>query len=160
MTPTLLIVDDEKTQREGLRAALDWFIEGVTKRSKIQIALTIRPQDFPRLSGEIETAIFRVLQEELTMHEDHRVRAAIDVFCYRARKYVGAYMTGMGGADALIFTGGIGENSAPIRAQICNGLEWTGLRLDEGHALGRWSGHPPSGQLALTATACQRLGPP
>jgi PAS domain S-box-containing protein len=50
----------------GLRAALDWFIEGVTKRSGIQIALTIRPQDFPRLSGEIETAIFRVIQEALT----------------------------------------------------------------------------------------------
>ena len=50
----------------GLRAALDWFIEGVMKRSGIQIALTIRPQDFPRLSGEIETAIFRVIQESLT----------------------------------------------------------------------------------------------
>jgi PAS domain S-box-containing protein len=50
----------------GLRAALDWFIEGITKRSGIQIALTIRPQDFPRLSGEIETAIFRVIQEALT----------------------------------------------------------------------------------------------
>jgi len=50
----------------GLRAALDWFIDGVTKRSGIQIALTIRPQDFPRLSGEIETAIFRVIQEALT----------------------------------------------------------------------------------------------
>jgi len=50
----------------GLRAALDWFIEGLTKRSGIQIALTIRPQDFPRLSGEIETAIFRVIQEALT----------------------------------------------------------------------------------------------
>jgi PAS domain S-box-containing protein len=50
----------------GLRAALDWLIEGVTKRSGIQIALTIRPQDFPRLSGEIETAIFRVIQEALT----------------------------------------------------------------------------------------------
>jgi PAS domain S-box-containing protein len=50
----------------GLRAALDWFIEGVTKRSGIQIALTIRPTDFPRLSGEIETTIFRVIQEALT----------------------------------------------------------------------------------------------
>jgi PAS domain S-box-containing protein len=55
----------------GLRAALDWFIEGVTKRSGIQIALTIRPQDFPRLSGEIETAIFRVIQEALTNVVQH-----------------------------------------------------------------------------------------
>jgi len=49
----------------GLRAALDWFIEGVTKRSGIQITLQIRPSIFPRLASEIETAIFRVIQEAL-----------------------------------------------------------------------------------------------
>jgi acetate kinase len=79
----------------------------------------------------------RVLQEELTLHEDHRVRVAIDVFCYRVRKYIGAFLAGMGGADALVFTGGIGENSPAIREQICAGLEWAGLRLDRerNHAL-------------------------
>ena len=50
----------------GLRAALDWFVEGVKKRSGVEIALTIQPPTFPRLSGEIETAIFRVVQEALT----------------------------------------------------------------------------------------------
>jgi acetate kinase len=74
----------------------------------------------------------RELQQELTMHDDHRVRAAIDVFCYRARKYIGAFLAGMGGADAVIFTGGIGENSPEIREQICAGMEWAGLRLDTG----------------------------
>ncbi len=73
----------------------------------------------------------RVLQEELTLHDDHRVRAAIDVFCYRARKYIGAFLAAMGGADALVFTGGIGENSPAIREQICSGLEWAGFRLDK-----------------------------
>jgi acetate kinase len=73
----------------------------------------------------------RVLLEEMTLHEDHRVRAAVDVFCYRARKYIGAFLAGMGGADAVIFTGGIGENSPAIRDQICSGLEWAGLRLDK-----------------------------
>ncbi|MBV9770519.1 MAG: acetate kinase [Bryobacterales bacterium] len=79
----------------------------------------------------------RVLLEESSMHEDHRVLAAIDVFCYRARKYIGAYLAAMGGADAVVFTGGIGENSPAIREQICTGLEWTGLRLDRelNHAL-------------------------
>ncbi|PWT99480.1 MAG: acetate kinase [Terriglobia bacterium] len=72
----------------------------------------------------------RVLLEESAMHEDHRVRAAIDVFCYRVRKYIGAYLAAMGGADAVVFTGGIGENSPAIRQQICEGLEWAGLRLD------------------------------
>lgn len=73
----------------------------------------------------------RVLQEELKEHDDRRVRLAIDVFCYRARKYVGAFLAGMGGADAVVFTGGIGENSPNVRGRICEGLEWAGLRLDE-----------------------------
>jgi acetate kinase len=75
----------------------------------------------------------RVLLEECKLHEDHRVRAAIEVFCYRARKYIGAYLAAMGGADAVVFTGGIGENSPAIREQICTGLEWAGLRLDRQH---------------------------
>src|SRR5262249_48322 len=72
----------------------------------------------------------RVLQEELALHEDHRVRAAIDVFCYRVRKYIGAFLSAMGGADAVVFTGGIGENAPAIREEICSGMAWAGLRLD------------------------------
>src|SRR5215472_10590683 len=72
----------------------------------------------------------RVLYREAQDHHDRRARLAITIFCYRARKYVGAFLACMGGADAIIFTGGIGENSPEIRAQICEGLEWTGLRLD------------------------------
>lgn len=63
-------------------------------------------------------------------HENRRVRLAIEVFCYRARKYIGAYLAAMSGADAVVFTGGIGENSPDIRARICAGMEWAGLRLD------------------------------
>jgi acetate kinase len=73
----------------------------------------------------------RVLQEELKEHDDRRVRLAIEVFCYRARKYIGAFLACMGGADAVVFTGGIGENSPNVRARICEGLEWAGLKLDE-----------------------------
>jgi acetate kinase len=72
----------------------------------------------------------RVLQDELREHEDRRARLAIEVFCYRARKYIGAFLAAMGGADAVVFTGGIGENSPEIRARICEGLEWAGLVLD------------------------------
>ena len=74
----------------------------------------------------------RVLQAELKEHDDRRVRVAIEVFCYRARKYVGAFLACMGGADAIVFTGGIGENSPEIRARICDGLQWAGLTLDDG----------------------------
>jgi acetate kinase len=72
----------------------------------------------------------RELQAEASEHDDRRARLAIEVFCYRARKYVGAYLAAMGGADAIVFGGGIGENSADVRARICAGLEWLGLALD------------------------------
>lgn len=72
----------------------------------------------------------RELQAELKEHDDRRVRLAVEIFCYRARKYIGAYLAAMAGADAVVFTGGIGENSPEVRARICGGMEWAGLRLD------------------------------
>jgi acetate kinase len=72
----------------------------------------------------------RELQAELKEHDDRRVRLAIEIFCYRARKYIGAYLAAMGGADAIVFTGGIGESSPDVRARICTDMEWAGLRLD------------------------------
>jgi acetate kinase len=72
----------------------------------------------------------RELQAELKEHDDRRVRLAVEIFCYRARKYIGAYLAAMGGADAVVFTGGIGENSPEVRARICGEMEWAGLRLD------------------------------
>ena len=59
-----------------------------------------------------------------------RARLAIDVFCHRARKYLGAYLAVLGGAAAVVFSGGIGENSPLIREKICAGMEWCGLKLD------------------------------
>lgn len=74
----------------------------------------------------------RGLLSELEEHDDRRVRLAIEVFCYRARKYIGGFLAAMGGADAVVFTGGIGENSPQIRARICAGMEWAGLKIDAG----------------------------
>lgn len=72
----------------------------------------------------------RVLLAELKDHNDRRARLAIEIFCYRARKYIGSYLAAMGGADAIVFTGGIGENSPEIRTRICEGMNWAGLTLD------------------------------
>jgi len=58
-------------------------------------------------------------------------RLAIEAFCHRARKYLGAYLAVLGGADAIVFGGGIGEHAAAIRARICAGMDWCGLQLDE-----------------------------
>ncbi len=62
---------------------------------------------------------------------DRRARLAIEVFCYRVRKYIGSYVAALDGADALVFAGGIGENAAPVRRRICEGLAWLGVQIDE-----------------------------
>jgi acetate kinase len=76
------------------------------------------------------TPDMRDLQSEAQEHGDRRAKLAIDIFCYRAKKYIGSFLAAIGGADAIVFTGGIGENSPSVRAQICGGLEWAGLSLD------------------------------
>jgi len=72
----------------------------------------------------------RELLAEAKEHDDRRARLAIEIFCYRARKYIGSYLAAMNGAEAIVFTGGIGENSAEIRARICSELTWLGVELD------------------------------
>ena len=67
---------------------------------------------------------------ELLRREDEAAALAVEIFCYRALKYVGAYLTVLGGAEAIVFTGGIGERSPRIRERICRGLAWLGLDLD------------------------------
>ena len=61
---------------------------------------------------------------------DERCRLAIDMFAYRVRKYIGAYVSAMGGVDVIIFTAGLGENSGTIRKEICDGLEYLGTSID------------------------------
>ncbi len=72
----------------------------------------------------------RELLAEANENNDRRARLAIEIFCYRAGKYIGSYLAAMNGADAIIFTGGIGENSAEIRRLICENLSWLGVELD------------------------------
>jgi acetate kinase len=69
--------------------------------------------------------------ETMAAQGDLHAQLAIEVFAYRARKYVGAYAAAMGGLDAVVFTGGIGENSPSMRRRICDGLDFMGLQLDQ-----------------------------
>ncbi|REJ14201.1 MAG: acetate kinase [Paenibacillaceae bacterium] len=62
---------------------------------------------------------------------DRNAKLAFDMFCYRLRKYVGAYAAVMNGLDALVFTAGIGENSTHVRKAVCEGLTFLGVQLDE-----------------------------
>jgi acetate kinase len=61
---------------------------------------------------------------------DHAARVAVELFCYAARKQIGALAAVLGGVDSLVFTGGIGEHAAPVRAEICAGLEHLNVALD------------------------------
>ena len=70
-----------------------------------------------------------VLQREAA--GDARARLALDVYTYRMRKYIGAYMAALGHVDGIVFTAGVGENSADIRERACEGLEGLGVQLDE-----------------------------
>jgi acetate kinase len=76
------------------------------------------------------TADMRELLAEEAEHGDRRARLAVDLFCYRVKKYIGAYLAAMNGADAIVFAGGIGENSPEVRARVCAGLEWLGIEVD------------------------------
>ena len=62
--------------------------------------------------------------------EDERTELALDIFAYRVRKYIGAYLAATGGVAAVVFGGGIGENTPDVRRRICAGLEWLGLDFD------------------------------
>jgi acetate kinase len=67
---------------------------------------------------------------------DSAADLAVRAFCHRAKKYLGAYLAILGGADALIFGGGIGEHSPEVREVICAGMDWAGLKLDRQRNLG------------------------
>jgi acetate kinase len=62
---------------------------------------------------------------------DPRAAEALDLFCYQAKKWIGAFTAVLGGLDTLVFAGGIGENAAPVRERICDGLDYLGIRIDE-----------------------------
>jgi acetate kinase len=69
---------------------------------------------------------------DLEQSADPHAAAAIDYFVYAIQKQVGALTAAMGGIDALVFTAGIGENSANVRRRVCDGMEWLGIELDGG----------------------------
>jgi acetate kinase len=74
-------------------------------------------------SGDMRTLLGK-------MQEDSRAEEAVDLFCYRAKKYIGAYAAALGGLDVLVFAGGIGENAPEIRRRICHGLDYLGVHLE------------------------------
>jgi len=76
------------------------------------------------------TSDMRELLQEAAENDDRRARLAIEIYCRRVKGYIGRYFVLMGGAQAVVFTGGVGENAALIRSKICDGLQCIGLKLD------------------------------
>ena len=98
---------------------------------------TMTPDQFYQMAN-YQSGLLGVSETSSDMHDllekekdDPRVADAIALFCYTAKKFIGAYAAALNGLDTLVFSGGIGENSALIRARICDGLEFLGLQLDD-----------------------------
>ena len=116
------------TRSGDLDPAIVNFIASKEGMSSLQVDMLLNTQSgLLGISGL--TNDMRTLEAEAN-HGNRMAGLAIEMFCYRVRKYIGAYLASMEGADAVVFTGGIGENSAAARAGICRGLEWAGLRVN------------------------------
>jgi len=115
------------TRCGDLDAAIPLYLENVLDQSadELQEALN-RDSGLKGLCGSND------LREVLASEQagDERARLALDVYCYRIRKYIGAYFVALDGLDALIFTGGVGENASLIRNRVCKGLEKLGIAID------------------------------
>ena len=99
----------------------------------------LTPRQFNTLinheSGLLGISEFSSDMRDLLANEQHDVRTAeaVALFCYQARKWIGAFAAALGGLDMLVFSGGIGENSPVVRARICDGLQFLGIELEEKH---------------------------
>lgn len=101
------------------------------------LARSERPADIDRILNE-QSGLLGVselssdLRDLLTAEPTHpQARLAVDLFCYIAKKWIGAFAAALGGLDALVFSGGIGENNPPIRSRVCSGLKFLGVVINE-----------------------------
>jgi acetate kinase len=100
----------------------------------MQRALSLDVEDLQRMlnseSGLLGVSAASADMRALLASDDPAARLAVEMYCYRARKYVGAYLAVLGGADAVLFGGGVGENAPVVRERILDGMQWAGIRLD------------------------------
>jgi acetate kinase len=116
------------TRSGDLDPGLVWFLDRSEKISPEQFHEMVNRRSgllgVSELSGDVRDLLSRE-------SGDIRAAEALALFCYQAKKWIGAFAAALGGLDTLVFSGGIGENSPPVRARICAGLGFLGLRLDE-----------------------------
>ncbi|MCX6908520.1 MAG: acetate/propionate family kinase, partial [Verrucomicrobia bacterium] len=116
------------TRPGDLDPGVSWYIIKLEQLS---------PKQFSNLINH-ESGLLGISETSSDMHDllasgkkDIRAEEAITLFCYQAKKWIGAFAAALGGLDTLVFAGGIGENSPIVRSRICEGLEFLGIKLDE-----------------------------
>ena len=125
-TPTSGLVMSTRTG--VLDPGVAWYLMQVEKMT---------PEKFNRLINH-ESGLLGISATSSDMkaliknkNTDPRAAAAFELFCYQAKKFIGAYTAALEGLDTLVFSGGIGEHSPEVRSQICDGLEFLGIELCE-----------------------------
>jgi len=116
------------TRSGDLDPGLVWFLARTEKLDAKQWNELINSQSGLLGVSETSSDVRDLLAREAG---DVRAAEAIAMFCYQIKKWIGAYAAALGGLDALVFSGGIGEHSAPVRARACDGLKFLGIEIDE-----------------------------
>lgn len=125
------------TRCGDLDPAVHFYISRKTGRSFEELEAMMNKES--GLKGICGTNDMREIQRR-SADGDARAQLAFEMFCYRIRKYIGSYSAALGRVDAIVFTGGIGENSAPVRRECCDGLTNLGVVLDHRRNEEDWSG--------------------
>ena len=115
------------TRSGDLDPGLFWYLARTELMTGKQFHEMVHHQSGLLGVSEISSDMRDLLAREA---KDVRAAEAVALFCYQAKKWIGAYAAALGGLDTLVFTGGIGENAFQVRARICDGLQFLGIRLD------------------------------
>jgi acetate kinase len=116
------------TRCGDLDPAIPFYLAGKTGRAFVEIEGVLNRES--GLKGICGVNDMREIQSR-ALGRDEQAELALEMFCYRVKKYIGAYCAALGSVDAIVFTGGIGENSALVRSRSCDGLSGLGIALDE-----------------------------
>ncbi len=115
------------TRSGDLDPAIGWYLQAHAGMSAEDYWAVVNHESGLRALSETSSDMQDLLARE--SHDD-RAREAVALFCYQCRKQIGAYAAALGGLDALVFTGGIGEHSAAVRERICGELAFLGIAID------------------------------
>ena len=116
------------TRTGDLDPGAAWYMMQSEKLNPDQFSHLINHESGLLAVAETSSDIRELLNDQ---HTDQRAAAAIEYFCYQTKKWIGSFAAVLGGADILVFAGGIGEHAPEIRSRICNGLQFLGIELDE-----------------------------